>query len=308
MPIPVDNPTTVEGVELGRKIFYDTRLSGDNTQACASCHMQEFSFSDSAQFSLGITGQLGGRQAPVLQNLGWSTTLFWDGRASSLEEQAAGPVVNPIEMNTTWPEVVTKLKADQDYPNLFFKAFGVCDVDSVMATKALAQFMRTMISGNAKFDQWVRGETLLTSDESDGFDLFKSFTGADCLHCHTHTSGLFTDFSFGNNGLDDAPSDLGRGGITGSATDNFKFKTPTLRNIEYSAPFMHDGRFSTLDEVINFYSDSIKAGSPNIHPLIEFAFQGGVQLSPIDKGKLKAFLLTLSDPDFINDPKFSDPN
>ncbi|MFP5471031.1 MAG: cytochrome-c peroxidase [Bacteroidia bacterium] len=307
MPLPADNPLTVEGVELGRKLFFEKRLSGDNSMSCASCHLQAFGFTDDDQFSIGIDGLAGNRNSMVIQNLAWSPKLFWDGRANSLEQQALGPVPNPIEMHQKWTDAAKKLTSDSEYKNLFYKAFGSVAIDSTTATKALAQYMRTLISGNSKFDQWLRGEVTLTAEEQEGFNLFNALDGGDCFHCHP-VNPFFTDFSFRNNGLDENPSDKGHGKVTGNATDDFKFKVPTLRNLAYSAPYMHDGRFQTLDEVIDFYSEGLQHNSPNIDPLMEFSSQGGVLLTPSEKAALKAFLLTLSDPDFIANPEFQDPN
>ncbi len=318
MIIPEDNPMTVEGVELGRKLFYEKKLSGDNTQSCGSCHSPQAAFSDPNQFSTGIDGIQGNRNAMAIVNLGWNSDFFWDGRAGSLEEQALGPVVNPIEMHETWPNAVAKLNESQEYRNMFFRAFGEEGIDSIKVTKALAQFMRTMISGKSKFDVMYKFENNLsltaeeqqiyqtvTASEWAGYDLFKSLNGADCFHCHN--GPLMQVLKFSNNGLDATFTDLGRGAITGNPNDNGKFKVPTLRNIEYSAPYMHDGRFATLDDVIDHYSFGIQM-SPTIDPQIEFASQGGVQLDPIERDLLKQFLMTLSDPEFINNPDFQDPN
>lgn len=307
MPIPADNPLTVEGVELGRHLFYEKRLSGNNTLACAGCHAPSLAFSDNRKFSKGIDGVEGDRHSMVLQNLAWSPTLLWDGRANSIEEQVFEPVTNPIEMHETWKNAVSKLTQDAKYQNMFYKAFGTTRIDSTLVSKAIAQFLRTLVSGNSKFDKWLRGEVTLTSSELEGFNLFNALDGADCFHCHA-VNAHFSDFSFHNNGLDENPSDIGRAKVTNNSTDIGKFKVPSLRNLEFSAPYMHDGRFATLDEVIDFYSEGVHHNSPNISPLMEFSFQGGVALNATEKAALKAFLLTLSDPDFINNPKFQDPN
>jgi len=307
MDIPPGNPLTVKGVELGRHLFYEKKLSRTNTQACADCHFQFAGFSDTNQFSQGVTGALGNRQAMVLQNLGYANNYFWDGRAATLEDQIFEPIRNPIEMDDTWPNVERKLQADTMYQRMFFEAFAINQVDSVHVSKAIAQFLRTLVSGNSRWDKWSRFELMLTPDEFSGYDLFRDLTGADCFHCHPHSSRLFTDHSYSNNGLDLVHLDEGLGAISGSPSDNGKFKVPTLRNIEYSAPYMHDGRFSTLDEVIDHYSDHIESASPNISPLIEFAATGGVALTPTEKMQVKAFLKSLSDPEFINNPAFSSP-
>lgn len=308
MDIPASNPLTAEGVNLGRHLFYEKKLSRTLTQACADCHYAAGAYSDTNQFSEGVVpGAFGDRQAMVLQNLGYADNYFWDGRAPTLEEQIFGPVVNPIEMDDTWPNVESKLQADTMYQRMFFEAFGINTIDSVHVSKAIAQFLRTMVSGNSRWDQWVRGEIILTPDEFEGYDLFRSLTGADCFHCHPHSSRLFTDHSYANNGLDQVLTDNGLGDVSGIPFDNGKFKVPSLRNVEYSAPYMHDGRFATLDEVIDFYSDHVEPSSPNISPLMEFASSGGVALTATEKMQVKAFLHSLSDPDFINNPDFSNP-
>ena len=307
MPIPSGNPLTVKGVELGRHLFYEKKMSSTETQACADCHFPHKAFSDTMQFSQGVTGSFGNRQSMVLQNLGYANNFFWDGRAATLEDQIFGPVVNPVEMNDTWANVESKLQADTMYQRMFYEAFEIETIDSVHVSRAIAQFLRTLVSGNSRWDKWVRGELILTSDEFAGYDLFKDLTGADCFHCHPHSSRLFTDHSYSNNGLDLTFLDNGLGDVTGMPFDNGKFKVPSLRNIEYSAPYMHDGRFATLDDVINHYSDNVEPASPNISPLIEFASTGGVGLTTMEKLQIKAFLLSLSDPEFINNPDFTNP-
>jgi cytochrome c peroxidase len=318
MIIPSNNPMTVEGVELGRFLFYEKQLSGDNTMNCASCHMPQHSFSDANKYSIGIDGVFGNRQSMALINIGWESFFFWDGRETTLESQILEPVTNPIEMHQSWKDAIHKLNADVKYRNRFFRAFGEEGVDSVKATKAIAQFIRTMISSESKFDVMYKFENnmalstaeqaMLSSidlDEWAGYDLFKSLNGADCFHCHN--GPLMRVKKFSNNGLDAAFSDLGRGGVTQNPEDYGKFKVTTLRNIAFTAPYMHDGRFTTLDEVIEHYSSGIHM-SPTIDPLIEFANQGGVQLDAQEKYLLKKFLLTLSDYNFINNPSFKDPN
>ncbi len=318
MIIPADNPMTVEGVYLGRKLFYEKQLSGNNTMSCGACHAPASSFSDPNQFSTGIDGIQGTRNSMALINLGWQNFFFWDGRAKTLEEQILGPVPNPIEMHQSWPDAVGKLNASQEYKNLFYKAFGTTEIDSTLVSKAIAQFLRTMISGSSKYDvmyKYINGMSLsaddqitlasVSADEWAGYDLFKSLNGADCFHCHN--GALMQVNKFSNNGLDLTFTDNGRGAITGLASDNGKFKVPTLRNIALSGPYMHDGRFTTLDQVIEHYSSGINQSS-TIDPLIEYAFQGGVQLDSQEKNQLKQFLLTLTDYNFVNNPDFQDPN
>lgn len=304
MPIPDNNPLTVEGVELGRQLFYDVRLSGDNTQACASCHLAPASFSDSARFSTGITGDVGNRNAMAIVNLGYSFALFWDGRASTLEEQALAPVTNPIEMNATWPEVLDKLNADQNYRDEFKVAFGVDVIDSFDVAMAIAQFERTMISGDSKFDIDPFGLSGLSVEEKRGFDIFSTERG-DCFHCH-NAATLFEGVEFENNGLQQVMEDFGVGGVTGKPEDMGKFKPTTLRNIELTSPYMHDGRFKTLEEVIEFYNSGVNQNSPNVSPLMTKGNRpnGSLNLSPQEKSDLLSFLKALTDTNFTQNPDF----
>lgn len=311
MPIPFDNPFTVEGIELGRRLFYDERLSGDNTMSCASCHHPTMNFTDTARVSTGITGAQGTRNSMPLINLGWQTSFFWDGRVNTLEQQVLHPVINPIEMNDLWPNVVWELIQDEKYPEMFRRAFGERGIDSVKVSKALAQFLRTMISANSRYDKMRRNELVFTSDEFEGLTLFNrdkdeanNIAGADCFHCHGEP--MFTSNQFHNNGLDAIFTDLGRGFITGNPNDNGKFKAPSLRNIALTAPYMHDGRFANLDDVINHYSTGL-VYSATIDPLMKFVADGGVALTTTEKNQLKAFLNTLTDHDFATNPAFQDP-
>ncbi|MGB0914818.1 MAG: cytochrome-c peroxidase, partial [Crocinitomicaceae bacterium] len=235
MDIPEDNPMTVEGVALGRKLFYEKKLSGDNSISCAECHAPSSAFSDPNQFSEGIDGIQGTRNSMALINVGWNDFFFWDGRAKTLEEQILLPVEDPIEMHDNWPDVMATLKADLTYKNMFFQAFNTEDIDSTHAAKAIAQFIRTMISGSSKYDVMYKAENNLsltsaeqviyatvTPEETAGYDLFKSLNGADCFHCHN--GPLMQVQKFSNNGLDATFTDNGRGGVTGNANDNGKFK------------------------------------------------------------------------------------
>ena len=304
--IPANNPLTQEGVALGKKLFFEKLLSGDNSQSCASCHNPQNAFSDTNQFSNGIDGKKGIRNAMPLFNLAWNfDDLFnWDRSEFSLENQAFEPIRNPIEMHATWKNVAKKLQNHPEYPTLFKLAFGTSTIDSVLITKAIAQFERTLISGNSKFDRFLRGETSLTPEEENGFNVFIDEAKGDCFHCHgSNNNPLWTDNQFHNNGLDTTISDLGLGAKTGDPADNGKFKSPSIRNLAFTAPYMHDGRFATLEEVINHYSEGLKP-SITIDPLMKKVQQGGVQLTSKEKADLKAFLLTLSDFEFINNPDF----
>jgi len=304
--IPEDNPMSVEGVALGKKLFFDPILSVNNTQACADCHTPETGFTDARRFSVGITGEAGNRNSMPIVNLAFNYNgkFFWDGRANSLEEQIFDPVTNPIEMANTWPNAVASLQNSTEYPTLFDEAFGTTTIDSTMVTKAIAQFLRTLISGNSRFDQFQRGEIELTDAEANGLNIYLDEFRGDCFHCHGNPlNPLWTDNAFHNNGLDEFFTDKGLSEVTGDPRDDGKFRTPSLRNLAYSAPYMHDGRFATLDEVIDHYSEGL-VYSETIDPLMKAIAEGGVQLSAEDKADLKAFLLSLSDPSFINNPDF----
>ncbi len=309
--IPSDNPQTVEGIALGRKLFYEPLLSVDGTQACADCHLAENSFTDPDRFSTGITGAIGDRNAMPIYNFAWNfeNKFFWDGRAISLEVQALGPVENVIEMNNTWPNAIATLQATNTYPELFSEAFGTTTITKELVTKAIAQFERTMISGNSRFDQYLLGdENAVTAQEINGFNVFMDEDKGDCFHCHgSEANPLWTDNIFHNNGLDSSFEDLGLGEVTGDPLDNGKFKSPSLRNLAYTAPYMHDGRFETLEEVINHYSEGL-VYSGTIDPLMKNIAEGGAQLTENDKADLKAFLLSLSELGYTTNPDFQNPN
>ena len=306
--IPTNNPLTKEGVALGKKLFFDKILSGNSTQSCATCHDPKIAFTDNRPFSDGIDGSFGNRNSMPLFNLAWNfDELFtWDGKEFSLEKQSFEPVTNPIEMHANWTVVAKKLQEHSEYPVLFLQAFGTSTIDSTLVTKAIAQFERTIISGSSKFDKFLKGETILTTEEQNGFDVFMDEARGDCFHCHgSNNNPLWTDNKFHNNGLDATFSDLGLGAITGDPADNGKFRSPSLRNLAFTAPYMHDGRFATLEEVINHYSIGLKPSS-TIDPLMKKVNEGGVNLSTKDKADLKAFLLSLSDLEFINNQDFQE--
>ena len=309
--VPTDNPQTIEGIALGRKLFYEPLLSNDGTQACANCHLAEKSFSDPNRFSTGITGEMGTRNAMPIVNLAWNfqNRFLWDGSAYSLEDQVDDPIENPIEMNNTWPNVVATLQATSEYPDLFEQAFGTTTITREFVAKAIAQFERTLISGNSRFDQYLLGDNnAITAQEINGFNVFMDENRGDCFHCHGNEfNPLWTNNAFHNNGLDASFEDLGLGGVTGDPLDYGKFKSPTLRNLAYTAPYMHDGRFATLDEVINHYSEGL-VYSNTIDPLMKNIAEGGAQLTDSDKADLKAFLLSLSEPGFTTNPAFLNPN
>ncbi len=301
MPIPIDNETTEEGIAVGRRLFYDPILSGDETQSCASCHQQSKAFSDSKQFSVGIDGIAGRFNASAIINPGWQSSVFWDGRAASLEEQAVNPVENPIEMHLSWANAIIRLNSHESYPSEFKDAFGTSHITKQLVTKAIAQFERTLISNESKFDKFQRGEGELTPLELAGYNLFLS-EKAECFHCHGRP--LFTDDDLHNNGLDEEPDD-GYYLVSNYNPDKGHFRTPTLRNIEFTAPYMHDGRFATLEEVIDFYSDSIKTSS-TVDPLMPND-NGGFHWTELEKQQLVSFLKTLSDTTYLTNPKFGNP-
>ena len=318
IPDGFPNPTnlnidlTEEGVNLGRHLFYDPILSSDNTVSCASCHKPEYAFSDNTPFSVGVNGLIGNRNTPTIINPAFQPTYDWDGRSNSLKEQAVRPLFNEIELhNSNWCEILNRLALSDIYPTLFCEAFGTEEIDSLHVLSALSQFQSTFISSNSKFDKWLNGQVMFTDEELDGFNIYISERG-DCFHCHP--IGLFTDNLFRNNALDSEFSDLGRFNITGNLLDQGVFKTPTLRNIEFSAPYMHDGRFSTLEEVIEHYNSGGN-DSPTVDPLMKYINsnpynipgQTGLLLTDQEKNNLKAFLLTLSDESFINNSNFSNP-
>ncbi len=306
--IPTNNLLTKEGIALGKKLFFDKILSGNKTQSCATCHNPKNAFTDQQQFSDGIDGNFGTRNSMPLFNLAWNFNerFAWDGKDFSLEKQAFEPVSNPIEMHANWKNVVNKLQNHSEYPTLFEQAFGTSKIDSTLVTKAIAQFERTLISGNSKFDKFLRGEVTLTIEEQNGFDVFMDEARGDCFHCHGNNNNpLWTDNKFHNNGLDATFTDLGLGAITGDPADNGKFKSPSIRNLAFTAPYMHDGRFATLEEVINHYSEGLQPSS-TIDPLMKKVNQGGVGLSTKDKADLKAFLLSLTDFDFVSNPDFQE--
>ena len=299
---PADNPLTVEGISLGKKLFHDPILSGNNTMSCADCHFQNHAFSEPAKVSIGIDGIPGEFNASALINLAWNTAQFWDGRTITLEEQALDPVVSPIELHSiSWKQVVEELSESKTYVNLFKSAFGTEDFDSTHVVKAIAQFERTLVSSNSKFDKVMRYEAAFTPSEIRGKEIFDTEKG-DCFHCHAQP--LFTNNQFMNNGLDtDEDMHLGRMNVSGDIYDKGKFKTPTLRNIELTAPYMHDGRFETLEEVIEHY-DFGGHQSNTVDPLMK-KIGIGLGLTDQDKIDLINFLKTLTDSSFVTNQNYS---
>lgn len=330
--LPADNPLTEEGIKLGRMLFYDPILSGDSTLSCAGCHNQAFAFTDNGKrFSTGIDGIAGTRNSMPIFNLAWSDKFFWDGRAANLTEQAQMPVVDPIEMHDSWSANLDELRAHPDYPRLFYEAFEVLpeDITPEYAGRALEQFMLTIVSADSKFDKNLRNETggnpalELTIEELRGAESMDLESGSDCFHCHGSAGVggqggniVFMELSpsgqFQDNGLQDAPTigaygDPGLGAITGNPADYGKFKIPSLRNLAFTAPYMHDGRFQTLEEVIEHYSTGLHFSVNVDERNLQFVRQGGVQMTQQEKDDLLAFLMTLNDYEFIEKEEFSNP-
>ncbi len=295
------NPLDSATVQLGRVLFYDPVLSSDSTISCASCHSpyHAFTHSDHA-LSHGVGDRIGTRNSPVLVNLAWSKSFMWDGAVNHLDVQALAPLENHVEMDENLAHVLGKLKRQEKYKRLFRSAFHSESMTGERFLKALSQFMLTLVSSNSKYDQVMRGEAgvSFTGPESKGYALFKQH----CASCHTEP--LFTDHSFQNNGLalDSLLRDVGRMKITQKSTDSLKFKVPTLRNIERSAPYMHDGRYRSLQMVLFHYSANIHA-SPTLAPQL----RNGIPLTEDDKRNLVAFLKTLTDHTFLNNKQFHYP-
>lgn len=303
---------TEEGIELGRRLFYDKHLSSTGQLSCGSCHKQQFAFTDAGNaLSQNVFGPTK-RNTPSIVNLLWAGKVFWDGRSSTLAAQAQDAFHGEQDMNI--PNAISYLQGDSTYVRLFKKAFGrPGDITEGKIYTALQQFMMTLISDDSRFDSIQKGLATFSSSEASGFQIWATETG-DCFHCHTlGNTWLLTDNLFHNNGLDsvtsiDAFADLGRGVISGNSNDNGKFKSPSLRNIALTAPYMHDGRFQTLEQVIDFYSEGIKL-SPTVDAIMLKAnhANGGVHLSAQQKADLLAFLQTLTDTKFVNNPATKDP-
>jgi cytochrome c peroxidase len=313
-PLPTDNELTVDAVQLGRMLFYENKLSLDNSISCSSCHLQQFAFSDTARLSKGVNNLLGKRQAMAVFNMAWNTNgFFWDGRAELLRHQALLPIQDLLEMQETIPGVISKLENEQSYKDQFFKAFGSNEITEDRISLALEQFMFSIVSVNSKYDKSLRSVATLTAAEQRGKDLFfneynpgfPSLSGADCAHCHSGSN--FENDQHMNNGLDSAFVDDGRQNATNNASDKGKFKVPSLRNVEITAPYMHDGRFSTLEQVVEHYNTGMK-NSATIDPALIYPLNnGGLLLSSQDLQDLVAFLKTLTDDDLRTNTEYSSP-
>jgi len=310
--VPDDNPLTVEGVELGKYLFYEKALSSNFQFSCSDCHNQQMNFSSPSNCSGNVFGLPVTRNTMPLVNLVWDNAFAWDERKEGLENKITDAYTNPFTMAGEIEEIVNRLQNNNFYVDLFYNAFGDGGVNEINISKALAQFLRTIITGNSKFDKFLRGEMMLTVQELNGYEIFNREArtepsqpaGGDCFHCHG--APLFTDLASHNNGLDSVFSDLGLAYATNDTMDYGKFKTPTLRNVEFTSPYMHDGRFLTLEEVIEHYNSG-GIDSYTIDPLMK-RVGIGLLLTESEKQDLIAFIRTLKDEDFLINPDYSNPN
>ena len=296
VPIPADNPLTAETISLGRRLYYDPILSVDNTVSCASCHSPQAGFADAKPVSTGVSGKKGTRNSPTVLNAAYFDVQFWDGRAPSLEKQAEGPVQNPVEMADTLPHVIEKLSADASYRELFAKAWGSGPITYEMVEKSIASFERTLIAGNSPFDRWKYGhdEKAVSDSVKRGFAVFISAKKGNCASCHTvgPKYALFTDNQFHNIGVGvhmGKINDDGLFAVTHKEEDRGKFRTPSLRNIAMSAPYLHDGSLKNLQEVVDFY-----IGAGNSNPNLDSKIHVLDFLSGQERADLEAFLNSLN--------------
>ena len=313
--LPPDNPLTLQGVQLGRMLFYEPKLSADNSMSCASCHHQANGFSDTNRFSLGVHGLPGGRQAMAVFNMAWNNNgYFWDGRAPLLRNQALMPIEDSLEMAETLDNVVAKLAADRRYQDQWVRAFGDEPISASTIALALEQFVFSIVSVESKYDRFLRGEATLTDSEERGRELyfaeynpfFPDESGADCAHCHSPRN--FENDQYMNNGLD-AEADIGDFGlelVTGQASDRGKMKVTSLRNIELTPPYMHDGRFQTLEEVVEHYNSGIQSSS-TLDITLANTQQTGLMLDAQDNADLVAFLKTFTDEVLTTYEPYSSP-
>lgn len=314
-PLPSDNMPTHAGVQLGRMLFYEKALSKNGTIACADCHQQKDMFDDIRQFSIGVDNLPGHRQAMPVFNLAWHRIgFFWDGRAATIRDQALRPIQDPLEMNESLDNVVTKLSGMQLYHDQFIRAFGSSDITPARIGLAIEQFELTIISVDSKYDRFEHGLATLTEAEERGRQLYfgnqdplNGVKGAECVHCHGGPN--FANDFFVNNGLDaeDDFKDMGRFEITHLESDRAVFKVPSLRNIALTPPYMHDGRFATLEEVIEHYITGVKPSSTLHHSMEHNIQHGGLQLNSQDKSDLLEFLKTLTETGVLTNEKYSSP-
>lgn len=293
------NPLTQQGFELGRKLFYDGRLSKDGNFPCASCHQQFAAFATfDHNFSHGFDNSFTTRNAQGLYNLAWRTNFMYDGGITHLDLQPLAPITATNEMAETIENVVNKLRADAEYRKMFRAAFGDENINTERMTKAISQFVLMMVSSNSRYDRMKRGEYTFNLPEQLGYEIFKT----KCVSCHQEP--LFSDFSFRNTGLPVDPTikDFGRMTITRNKLDSLKFQVPSLRNVQLTFPYAHDGRFITLDQVLEHYRSGVVNG-PTTDPLV----RNRIPLSNFEIGQLKAFMHALTDSTFIADPRFKQP-
>ena len=295
------NPVTRERFELGRKLFYDPILSSNNTISCGSCHIQTSAFTHHGHsVSHGIFDRQGTRNSPPIMNLAWNTSFMWDGGIVDLDLQPIAPITNHVEMDDSMPNVLNKLRNSPVYPALFQKAYGSSEINSTGFLKALSQFMLMCVSSDSKYDSVMRNQAVFTAEEQQGYQLFKQ----KCNACHAEP--LFTDYSFRNNGLSVSMiNDEGRYLVTQKPSDRYKFKVPSLRNLSYTAPYMHDGRLLTLDAVFDHYTTQVQ-NTPNLDPLFLQNGQPGLSINAAERQLLTAFLKTLNDKSFLLDKLLSE--
>lgn len=305
-PSPVyqfeDNKLTKEGFELGHKLFYEDALSVDNSVNCGTCHQPFAAFANlDHSVSHGVNNCFGTRNAPPLFNLAWQQEFMWDGGVHHIEVSGLNALTNPCEMANSLDQIVSTLTKTAPYPELFRKAFGTTEINSQRLFKALTQFTGMMISANSKYDKYIRNEAggELTADELAGYLLFKD----KCSTCHSEP--LFTDKTYRSNGLDEFPKDAGRDSITQTASDRGKFRVPSLRNIELTRPYMHDGRFYTLEDVLEHYNSGVK-GHVNLDPELKKNNILGIRLKKPEQSQIISFLKTLTDHEFIQDKRFAE--
>jgi cytochrome c peroxidase len=298
-----NNPLTEKGFELGKKLFYDGRLASDGIVSCGFCHIQEDAFTHHGHsVSHGVGDAIGTRNTPPIQNLAYQTAFMWDGATTHLDLQPIIPFTSPIEMNGDFTAAINMMKNDAEYQKLYKQAFADGLINSENMLKALGQFMVMATSSNSRFDKYRRNESggTLSQDELDGYAIFNQ----KCASCHA--TDIFTDNSYRNNGLpiNPAVNDIGRYRVTELEQDRYKFKVPSLRNIEKTAPYMHDGRFYTLDAVLNHYSSGV-VNTQNLDPSLNNGTLG-IPLTASEKSKLIAFLFTLTDNEFLTNPKLAE--
>ena len=299
-----NNPPTQKGFELGKKLFYDGRLASDGVVSCGFCHIQENAFTHHGHtFSHGVNDAVGTRNTPSIQNLGYQTAFMWDGAVNHLDLQSILPFTNPVEMNGDFSAAITMMKGDAEYQKLYKLAFADGQINSENMLKALGQFMLMVTSSNSRFDKYRRNEAggTLTQQELSGYAIFNQ----KCASCHA--TDLFTDNSFRNNGLSVNPAlnDVGRYRVTELDQDLHKFKVPSLRNVEKTAPYMHDGRLLTLEGVLDHYSSEV-VDSATLDPILKQNGTLGINLYTTEKSALIAFLKTLTDTQYLTDKRFSE--